>query len=90
MGRVMSAEIRIKYNKLEGRREDVDQWLQTNAGTGSARFGGREGTIRHWLNGDDWLYYSEFDQGEDQLAETDVVFLFKDERIATEFALRFA
>jgi hypothetical protein len=90
MGWLMSAEIRIKYNKLEGRREDIDQWLRTNAGAGSARFGGREGTIRHWLNGDDWLYYSEFAQAEDQLAETDVVFLFKDERIATEFTLRFA
>lgn len=86
----MSAEIRVKYNKLEDCREEVDQWLRDNAGSGSARYGGREGTIRHWLNGDDWLYYSEFDQGEDQLAETDVVFLFKDERIATEFALRFA
>ena len=85
----MPTEIRIKYSKLEGRREEVDQWLHTNAGTGSARFGGREGTIRHWLNGDDWLYYSEFEQGEDQLSETDVVFLFKNERIATEFALRF-
>lgn len=86
----MPTEIRIKYNKLDGRREELDRWLHSTAGTGSARFGGREGTIRHWLNGDDWLYYSEFAQDENQLAETDVVFLFKDERIATEFALRFS
>jgi len=85
----VSAQIRINYKKLENRRDEVDIWLKQNAGTGSVRYGGREGTIRHWLNGDDWLYYSEYGAEDERLNETDIVFVFKNEQIATEFALRF-
>jgi hypothetical protein len=83
-------QIKINYTRLEHRRDEVDRWLKQNAGTGSVRYGGREGTIKHWLNGDDWLYYSEYGKDDEQLNETNVVFVFRDERVATEFALRFA
>jgi len=69
----------------------IDEWLRTNAGTGSVRFGGREGEIRHWLNGDDWLYYVQYPLAEQTvLEESTNVYIFKNEQIATEFALRFA
>lgn len=71
--------------------EEMHQWLNKNAGTGSIRYGGREGEINHWLNGDDWLYYNCYTLGDsDRLEDQDTVFIFKDERVATEFALRFA
>jgi hypothetical protein len=86
----MPTQIQINNTKLENRRDEVDEWLNKNAGTGSIRHGGREGTIRHWLSGDDWLYYSEYGKEDEQLNETNVIFVFRDERVATEFALRFA
>ncbi len=86
----MPTQIRINYKKLENRRDEVDIWLKQIAGNGSARYGGREGTIKHWLNGEDWLYYSEYGAEDERLNETDMVFVFRDERVATEFALRFA
>jgi hypothetical protein len=86
----MPTQIEIYYTKLENRRDEVDIWLKQNAGNGSIRYGGREGTIKHWLNGDDWLYYSEYGKENEQLNETNVIFVFRDERVATEFALRFA
>ena len=70
---------------------EIEAWLRTNAGQGSVRFGGREGEIDHWLNGDDWLYYNQYSLGDsDLLADADTVFVFRDAQVATEFALRFA
>lgn len=94
----MMSIVRITEDKIEGRIEEVDQWLNENAGVGSIRFGGREGSIDHWLNGDDWLYYrdefyvteqSGFSSPSLEDINVTYVFRFKDDRIATEFALRF-
>lgn len=76
---------------MEQKHADIEAWLLANAGRGSVRFGGRDGDIQHWLNGDDWLYYNCHSLGDsDQLEDTDSVFVFKDQQVATEFALRFA
>jgi len=87
----MPSEIRLPYTKMEAQQDKVDAWLRENAGVGSVRYGGREGEIKHWLNGDDWLYYVQYNMSEQatlELAAT--VYIFKDEKIATEFALRFS
>ena len=69
----------------------IESWLHVNAGQGSVRYGGREGEIDHWLNGDDWLYYNCYTLGDsDRLEDQDTVFVFRNEQVATEFALRFA
>lgn len=87
----MPHEIRIPYPKMNTKQDQVDTWLTTNAGVGSVRYGGREGEIRHWLNGDDWLYYVEYPMAEQApLEESTTVYIFRNERTATEFALRFA
>lgn len=76
---------------METQSDLIEDWLRTNAGKGSVRYGGREGEISHWLNGDDWLYYNCYTLGDsDKLADQDTVFIFRNEKIATEFALRFA
>lgn len=76
---------------MEKQSDKVEDWLRTNAGTGSVRYGGREGEIRHWLNGDDWLYYVQYPMAEQAPPEEGTsVYIFKNEQIATEFALRFA
>lgn len=87
----MATKIKISYTKLSEQHDVIEAWLAANAGTGSVRYGGREGEINHWLNGDDWLYYNQYSLGDsDLLEDSDTVFVFRDERIATEFALRFA
>ena len=87
----MPSEIRMHYVKMQQQGNNIDDWLRTNAGTGSVRYGGREGEIRHWLNGDDWLYYVQYPMAEQApLEESVTVYIFKNERVATEFALRFA
>jgi ABC-type glycerol-3-phosphate transport system substrate-binding protein len=76
---------------MEKQKVEIEAWLTANAGRGSARYGGREGTINHWLNGDDWCYYNQWIVGDSEDLETkDTVFVFRDEKAATEFALRFA
>ena len=87
----MPHEIRIPYPKWQTQNDKMDLWLRTNAGTGSIRYGGREGEIRHWLNGDDWLYYVQYPMAEQAILEESItVYIFKNEKTATEFALRFA
>lgn len=87
----MPGEIRIPYSKMQQHGEKIDEWLRTNAGTGSVRYGGREGEIRHWLNGDDWLYYVQYPMANQApLEESTTVYIFKNEQTATEFALRFS
>ena len=85
-------KITIAHEKYQKQTEEIREWLHANAGQGSSRFGGRNGHINHWLNGDDWLYYQEYTASEDetQIADSQFVFVFKDEKTATEFALRFA
>ena len=87
----MPSEIRIPYAKLEKDTNKIEEWLKTYAGQGSVRYGGREGEIRHWLNGDDWLYYVQYPMADQApLEESVTVYIFKNEQTATEFALRFA
>ena len=87
----MPHEIRIAYPKWQDQNDKMESWLRTNAGTGSIRYGGREGEIRHWLNGDDWLYYVQYPMAEQAILEESItVYIFKNEKTATEFALRFA
>lgn len=87
----MPNEIRIPYAKMQQHDGRIDEWLRNHAGVGSVRYGGREGEIRHWLNGDDWLYYVQYPMAEQTvLEESTTVYIFKNEQTATEFALRFA
>lgn len=87
----MASQVKVPYKKMSEKIDEIESWLRDNAGTGSVRYGGREGEINHWLNGDDWLYYNQYSLGDsDRLEDQDTVFIFKNERVATEFALRFA
>ena len=84
----------IDYNKIAERKEEIEQWLHKNAGQGSARYGGQKGNVNHWLNGDDWLYYNLHTSGDLDKDDPDIlestVFIFRNEEVAVEFALRFA
>lgn len=87
----MPSEIRIPYAKMQQHNGRIDEWLRTNAGVGSVRYGGREGEIKHWLGGDDWLYYIQYPMADQSpLEESVTVYIFKNEQIAIEFALRFS
>jgi hypothetical protein len=72
---------------MDTKKAEINSWLKSNAGNGSARYGGREGVINHWLNGEDYCYYNQFSNESDPM---DTIFVFRDKRVATEFALRFA
>lgn len=87
----MPSTIKIPYRNTIEKHDAIEAWLRDNAGRGSVRYGGREGEINHWLNGDDWLYYNSYSLGDsDRLEDSDTVFVFRDAQVATEFALRFA
>lgn len=87
----MASQITVPYEKMTSKHDEIEEWLSKNAGVGSVRFGGRETEIKHWLNGDDWLYYNAYLLGDqEKSSDANTVFVFKDERVATEFALRFA
>ena len=78
--------IKVPYSKFEAAKDEIEEWLKTR-GKGSARYGGRAGEIKHWLGGDDWCYYNQWDR---EQAMSDTVFLFRHDTDAVEFALRFA
>jgi hypothetical protein len=78
--------ILVPYEKYDALKEDIEAWLRTR-GTGTARYGGKAGEVTHWLGGDDWCYYTQWDT--ERTVET-TVFLFRRETDAVEFALRFA
>ncbi len=83
--------VKVPYQTMLDYKAEIESWLTANAGQGSARYGGREGAISHWLNGDDWCYYNQWTTGDiEDIETTDTVFVFRDEKAATEFALRFA
>ena len=48
----MPSEIHIQFTTMEAKKAEIEAWLGKNAGIGSARYGGREGGIKHWLNGE--------------------------------------
>lgn len=80
----------ITYDKMTQHKDSIELWLK-DRGTGSARYGGKEGTISHWLNGEDWCYYNQWVVGDQYDMETSsTVFVFKREKDAVEFALRFS
>ena len=76
----MASDVTVSRQTMETKQVEIDQWLKKHAGAGSARYAGPN-NVRHWLNGDDWLNYELDDV---------TVFVFKDEQLAVEFALRFA
>lgn len=87
----MSSKVTVPYDTMLNQKNEIEHWLTDHDLRGSARYGGREGTINHWLNGEDYCYYNVWtvgDNGEQQTLDT--VFLFRDGKTATEFALRFA
>lgn len=86
----MSSRIHVPFKTMQTKKSEIDSWLEANAGTGSARYGGKEGIINHWLNGDDYCYFDQFTTIDGQFTTYDTVFVFREDRIATEFALRFA
>lgn len=83
--------VTVPYQTMEEKKDEIESWLKANAGQGSARYGGKDGHIRHWLNGDDWLYYNCWTEGDlGDMDHTNTIFVFRSEKLATEFALRFA
>ena len=84
-------KVTVPFKTMRDKKAEIESWLTANAGRGSARYGGREGSISHWLNGDDWCYYNQWTVGDaEDLETTSTTFVFRDEKAATEFALRFA
>ena len=77
-----------KYNAF---KDEIKAFLK-ECGIGTARFGGRIGSINHWLGPDDWCYYDQWETSANPDLEQTVntVFLFRNEKNAVEFALRFA
>lgn len=80
----MASDVTVPRRTMDAKQAEIDQWLETHAGQGSARYAGRN-NVRHWLNGDDWLSYDLVQDDSDN-----TVFVFRDEQLAVEFALRFA
>ena len=81
----------VPSEKYEVLRDEIKEFLK-ECGTGTARFGGRVGSINHWLGPDDWCYYDQWETSVNPDLElaVNVVFLFRNEKNAVEFALRFA
>lgn len=80
----MTSDVTVPRRTMDTQQAEIDQWLKTHAGTGSARYAGRN-NVRHWLNGDDWLSYDLVQNDTDN-----TVFVFRNEQLAVEFALRFS
>ena len=80
----------VSFERMQESREAMEKWLIENAGQGSARYSGQLGNVSHWLNGDDWLYYSQYTMGDLEVVEEQgTVFMFRSDSVAVEFALRF-
>lgn len=76
----MASDVTVPQRTMETKQIEINLWLEKNAGKGSTRYAGPN-NVRHWLNGDNWLNYELDDV---------TVFVFKDEQLAVEFALRFS
>jgi len=81
----------VPQDKYDTLRDEIAAFLN-ECGQGTSRFGGRVGSINHWLGPDDWCYYDQWETSVNpELEQTvNVVFLFRNEKNAVEFALRFA
>ena len=89
----MASKIVLPSEKIEDEKiNEITEWLQKNAGQGSSRYGGQKGNVSHWLQGDDWLYYEEYtlSEDEDRAIDANLIFVFRSEEVAVQFALRFA
>lgn len=88
----MTHKITVSQQTIDNQLDEINQWLNLNAGAGCFRHGGRDEHLTHWLNGDDWLYYLEYSTSESdsQSVSEQYTFVFRDHQVATEFALRFA
>ena len=81
----------VPHDKYDALQDEITAFLK-ECGTGTSRFGGRVGSINHWLGPDDWCYYDQWETmlDPDLNQIVNVVFLFRSEKNAVEFALRFA
>ena len=81
----------VTSEKYKLSRDEIAAFLK-ECGQGTSRFGGRVGSINHWLGPDDWCYYDQWETSVNpELEQTiNIVFLFRNEKNAVEFALRFA
>jgi hypothetical protein len=81
----------VPQDKYDALKDEIAAFLK-ECGIGTSRFGGRVGSINHWLGPDDWCYYDQWETmlDPDLNQIVNVVFLFRSEKNAVEFALRFA
>jgi hypothetical protein len=89
----------MSHKVVMPKTDSIEKWnsireFLVTLGNGSSRFGGREGDVDHWLNGDDWCYYDRWnvvdsDQPDSAEQISNTVFVFKNKEHAVEFALRF-
>jgi len=84
-------KVLVPQDKYDALNDEIKAFLK-ECGTGTARFGGRVGSINHWLGPDDWCYYDHWETmlDPDLNQIVNIVFLFRNEKNAVEFALRFA
>ena len=92
-------KVLVPQDKYDALKDEIKAFLK-ECGTGTSRFGGRffrhfggrVGSINHWLGPDDWCYYDQWETmlDPDLNQIVNVVFLFRSEKNAVEFALRFA
>lgn len=83
--------VAVPSEKYDIVKDEIHKFL-ADCGQGTSRFGGKTGSLNHWLGTDDWCYYDEwvFDPETEEEMSFNTVFVFRDQRKATEFALRFA
>ena len=81
----------VPHDKYDTLRDEIKAFLN-ECGSGTSRYGGKTGSINHWLGPDDWCYYDQWETmlDPDLNQIVNVVFLFRSEKNAVEFALRFA
>jgi len=81
----------VPQDKYDTLKDEIAVFLK-QCGQGTSRFGGRVGSINHWLGPDDWCYYDQWETmlDPDLNQIVNIVFLFRSEKNAVEFALRFA
>lgn len=84
-------QVVISSDRYHEQRPAIIDFLK-DCGIGTSRFGGRTGEVKHWLGTDDWCYYDQWEtQADPDLNHViNTVFIFRSERAAVEFALRFA
>ena len=84
-------QVLVPSEKYDTLRDEINEFLK-QCGSGTSRYGGKTGSINHWLGTDDWCYYDqwEFNPETEEEMSFNTVFIFRTEKNAVEFALRFA